>query len=107
MIRSFDDIWKIEVHNIIPSDNIRVDFLYKISPLLKHGLLFLIAEHFSTYNRCTLLKSKYISDEWFTFSVNLNYVGNLYDRVRLGNGELALLSRAFNIKTKSPEWCNF
>lgn len=91
-IRSVDDIGQIEVDNVVTCDDVRVHFLKEIAPCFQHFLFTLEGIDLSTNNWCTVFQCENVSHERFFVTVNLHYVCNLDDGVKLGLRETSFLS---------------
>ena len=78
---SLNNVWKIEVYDVIASDNIRVYLLEKLLPASQQLFFFIKTEHFAAYNWRAGLERKHIPDKNFALSVDFDDVCNLDDRV--------------------------
>ena len=100
------DVRKVEIYDVVACNDIWVYFLNEIAPFCQECLLVLVAVDFSADDWGTTLEGKDVSYKNFCFTVNLDDVSDLYNRVGLGCWELSSHSRALNVKTQNAEGCD-
>ena len=95
---SIDDVGEIEVHYVVPSDDIGVDLNEEVPPGLQQLLLAPKAVHLGANDGGTGPQGEDIAYQGLSLAMNLNNVGNLNNGVTLCLRELSLLRRALDIK---------
>lgn len=100
------DVRKVKIDDVVACNDIWVYFLDEIAPFGQECLLVLVAVDFSADDWSTTLESKDVSYKNFCFTVNLDDVSDLDNRVGLGCWELSSDSRALNVKTQNAEGCD-
>lgn len=103
-VRSFDNVRKIEVDDVIASDDIWVYLLHKFLPSSKQLFFFIKAVNFAAYDRRAFLKCKHISYEDFALSVNFYDICNLDNWVHIWLGKPTFFGGALDIKTHDAQW---
>jgi hypothetical protein len=95
---SIDDVGEIEVHYVVPSDDIGVNLYEEVPPGLQELLLAPKAVHLGADDGGTGPQSEDIAYQGLSLTMYLHNVGNLNNRVALCLRELSLLRRALDIK---------
>ena len=95
---SIDDVGEIEVHYVVPSDNVGVDLDEEVPPGLQELLLAPEAVHLGTDDGGTGPQGEDIAYQGLSLAMHLHNVGNLNDWVALRLRELPLLRGALDVK---------
>ena len=98
--RAVDNVGEVEVHNVVASDDVRVDLQEKVSPGLQHLLLTDEGVDLRADDRGTGAQCEHVSNQGLWLTVNFNYICYLYDGISLRLRELSLVGWAFYVKTK-------
>lgn len=71
--RSVHEVWEIEIGNVVPNDNIRIDLFNEVSPCLKQLGFVIKRNNLRPYDMCTRIKSENVANEGFSLSCNKIY----------------------------------
>ena len=98
---SVDDVGDVEILSVVSGDEIGIYLLDEISPSVEKISFFFKTINFGSNNLGATFKSEHISDERFRFSMNLDYICNLNDRVFHRSWESTLFSGTLDIKRQN------
>ena len=107
MLSTLNDVGKIEILSVIPSDEIGIDFEDEISPSYKEVLLSFKTVHLSSNNLSAAFQSENIPNDWLRLTMHLNDIRNLNYGILIRSRKFAFFCRAFYIKRHNPQRRNF
>ena len=100
MFRPIQKVWEIEIADIVADNEIRINLLNEVRPLLQH-LLLTIKFKYLSIDYCTCrIQTENIPYVRFLLSVTSDYIGDLDHRILIRFGENAFSTRTLYVEGK-------
>ena len=100
---SIEQVWEVEVGNVVADDDIRVDLLNEFGPSLEHVDLLVERKHLTSDDVRAGVEREDVLDKGRRFALPCDHVGDLDDGVDGGFWEDALAPRTLDIEAQNPE----
>lgn len=104
--RSVQQIWQIEIGNVVTDDDVRIHLSNEISPCLQHLFFVVIFQDLRSDDMGAGIQCENVPDERLALSLSGDHVCDLDHRVDVGLWEDTFSSSALNIETKNSQWGN-